>query len=116
MTTTNESSTDNRFYRETTTRPADGGPAFPRAGYEGESSYSNPENGMSLRAYAAINLRVPNSGIDWLDDMIRASMRDELAAKAMQAFIGNNDRGLIDMPWVAEGGYKIADFVLKARG
>jgi hypothetical protein len=28
---------------------------------------------MSLRAYAAIHLRVPDSGIDWLDDMIRRS-------------------------------------------
>jgi hypothetical protein len=28
---------------------------------------------MSLRAYAAIHLRVPDSGIDWLDEMIRRS-------------------------------------------
>jgi hypothetical protein len=26
---------------------------------------------MSLRAYAAVHLRVPDSGIDWLDEMIR---------------------------------------------
>lgn len=28
---------------------------------------------MSLRAYAAIHLRVPDSGIEWLDEMIRRS-------------------------------------------
>jgi len=28
---------------------------------------------MSLRAYAAIHLRVPDSGIDWLDRMIERS-------------------------------------------
>jgi hypothetical protein len=28
---------------------------------------------MSLQAYAAIHLRVPDSGIDWLDRMIRRS-------------------------------------------
>ena len=28
---------------------------------------------MSLRAYAAIHLRVPDSGIEWLDEMIRQS-------------------------------------------
>lgn len=28
---------------------------------------------MSLRTYAAIHLRVPDSGIDWLDEMIRRS-------------------------------------------
>jgi hypothetical protein len=29
--------------------------------------------GMSLRTFAAIHLRVPDSGIDWLDQMIRRS-------------------------------------------
>ena len=28
---------------------------------------------MSLRAYAAIHLRVPDSGIEWLDEMIMRS-------------------------------------------
>ena len=47
-------------------------PAFPRqesvlvgdAGWEG----------MSLRQYAAIKLRVPDSGLPWLDVMIEESM------------------------------------------
>lgn len=26
--------------------------------------------GITLKAYAAIQLKVPNSGIDWLDEMI----------------------------------------------
>jgi hypothetical protein len=30
---------------------------------------------MSLRVYAAIHLRVPDSGVTWLDDMIRRSRR-----------------------------------------
>jgi hypothetical protein len=29
--------------------------------------------GMSLRTFAAIHLRVPDSGIEWLDAMIRRS-------------------------------------------
>jgi len=29
--------------------------------------------GMSLRTFAAIHLRVPDSGIDWLDAMIQRS-------------------------------------------
>jgi hypothetical protein len=28
---------------------------------------------MTLRVYAAVHLRVPDSGIDWLDEMIRRS-------------------------------------------
>jgi hypothetical protein len=31
--------------------------------------------GMTLRQYAAIKLKVPDSGTDWLDDMIRESLR-----------------------------------------
>jgi len=31
--------------------------------------------GMSLRAYAAIHLRVPDSGIEWLDRMIRQARK-----------------------------------------
>jgi hypothetical protein len=30
---------------------------------------------MSLRAYAAIQLRIPESGIAWLDEMIRRSRK-----------------------------------------
>jgi len=33
------------------------------------------ERGMSLRQYAAIHLQVPDSGIDWLDKMIKESRK-----------------------------------------
>jgi hypothetical protein len=36
---------------------------------------------MSLRAYAAIHLRVPDSGMDWLDEMIRRSRELDSGAK-----------------------------------
>ena len=42
-----------------------GGPAFPTTNYS--AVYSE---GMTLRQYAAINLKVPDSGTDWLDEMI----------------------------------------------
>jgi hypothetical protein len=32
-------------------------------------------DGMSLRAYAAIHLRIPDSGIEWLDRMIRQARK-----------------------------------------
>ena len=35
---------------------------------------------MSLRTYAAIHLRVPDSGIDWLDEMIKRSRELDRAA------------------------------------
>ena len=43
-----------------------GGPAFPL-----DRDVVNV--GMTLRQYAAIKLKVPDSGTDWLDDMIRKS-------------------------------------------
>jgi len=46
------------------------GPAFPTLE---ENGCNNGEPGMTLRQYAAIKLKVPDSGTDWLDDMIRKS-------------------------------------------
>jgi len=54
-----------------------GGPVFPRDhAHEGH-------NGLTACEYAAIQLKVPDSGTDWLDDMIRKSQRDDFAAKAL---------------------------------
>ncbi|WP_186267854.1 hypothetical protein [Burkholderia gladioli] len=106
MTTTNESS-----------KPADGGPAFPRAIQRWNDSFENVE-GMTLRAYAAIKLRVPNSGIGWLDQMIVTSMRDEFAANAMQGLLCANSvysTGSYSDELSARA-YQIADAMLKARG
>ena len=74
----------------------DSSPAFPtleqRENYkhnpEGDTYYVS-EGGMSLRQYAAIKLRVPESGLAWLDEMILASRRAEYAVLAMQGFLAN---------------------------
>ena len=60
----------------------DGGAAFPVAGF-GEVIH-----GMSIRTYAAIKLRVPESGIDWLDDMIRKSESERGGAHAESSATG----------------------------
>jgi|LakMenE01Jun11ns_1017448.scaffolds.fasta_scaffold9783619_2 hypothetical protein len=52
----------------------DGGPAFPGQVDHGPAGIET-FFGMTLRQYAAIKLKVPNSGTDWLDDMIRESLR-----------------------------------------
>ena len=81
------------------------GPAFPceTAGADEHGEYRLPWQGMTLRQYAAIKLRAPNSGTDWLDEMIRTSLRDEFAAKAM-----------LSLP--ASKAYVMADALLAARG
>ena len=62
----------------------DGDLAFP-TGYPSHFS----QHGMSLRTYAAIKLCVPESGIDWLDDMIRQSQRDRFAGQVLAARIAS---------------------------
>lgn len=61
----------------------DSDPAFPTP----DTALANGKMGMSFRQYAAITLRVPNSGTDWLDAMILESLRNELAAKVMQGLV-----------------------------
>ena len=89
-----------------------GGPAFPWCGDLNECPTINL--GMTLRQYAAIKLRAPESGDEWLDDMIRKSLRDEMAAKAMQA---SRSRGSAYESWedLASDAYEIADAMLKER-
>ena len=98
----------------------DCGPAFPVPGLSNlpNGDYIHPECGMSLRQYAAIELRVPNSGTDWLDEMIRTSLRDDLAAKAMQGMAGSHaycERGWDQKDLVGQA-YELADAMLAARG
>ena len=80
-----------------------GGPAFPRP--------QGGDAGMTLRQYAAIKLRVPNSGTDWLDEMIRQSLRDELAGKAMQRILSGGLASRLSF----DDAYLLADAMLKAR-
>jgi hypothetical protein len=78
-------------------------------------------DGMTLRQYAAIKLCVPDSGTDWLDDMIRKSNRDYFAAAALQ---GNLAGQSVDVGYyegkdawnkAAKDAYAMADAMLKAR-
>ena len=61
----------------------DGGPAFPIVAEDNIDTVF--ERGMSLRQYAAITLRVPESGLPWLDQMIERARRDDLAALTTHA-------------------------------
>jgi hypothetical protein len=95
-----------------------GGPAFPRAG----DAYIASQVGMSLREYAAIKLCVPDSGREWLDDMIRASLRDRLAGQVFASLgtwipaNGGGDLGGVQaMKARSDFAYTQADFLLLER-
>ena len=111
----------------------DGGPAFPTTATattvskreDGASVLTNygSSPGMTLRQYAAINLRVPDSGLPWLDEMIvqsnrvqsnreRLADRERLAAAALEKASRGSDRNADE---IAKRAFYIADAMLKAR-
>lgn len=90
-----------------------GGPAFPTSDWD-ENDKAYKMHGMTMRQYAAIKLKVPDSGTDWLDEMILKSLRDENASKAMQAILSDPNYTAEDRK-LAEASYAIADAMLKAR-
>jgi hypothetical protein len=96
-----------------------GGPAFPRAPFEyidngnGLEWDVREQSGMTLRQYAAIKLKVPDSGTDWLDEMIRKSLRDDFAAKAMQGMLASDVNATRHI--FAAQAYAMADAMLEGR-
>jgi hypothetical protein len=131
----------------------DGGPAFP---IEACGPICNQDGllmfdpqpgspGLTIRQYAAIHLGVPESGIDWLDEMIVKANRDKIAGQAMAAIIstsqyspvggsgdmlsgehingsnvpvnGHGDMSNYDLTlrWVPVTAYALADALLAAR-
>lgn len=86
-------------------------------------------SGMTLRQYAAIKLGVPDSGTDWLDEMIRAASRDRMAGLAMQAIVSSiateddyqrlralaAETGLSVSGWIARDAYKQAWAMERAK-
>jgi len=87
-------------------------PAFPcPPGLQSNGFYSNG-NGITIREYAAIKLRVPDSGVPWLDEMIVKAKRDYFAAAIMQGLMASQWQ--VDDPYPIYA-YKIADAMIKAR-
>lgn len=91
-----------------------GGPAFPYMRDVRHDQHFDNEEGMTLRQYAAIKLRVPHSGEEFIDEMIRASLRDRFAVEALQGGLSHN-RPVADAEGWAKWAYKMADAMLKAR-
>lgn len=70
---------------------------------------------LSAREYAAIKLRVPDSGTDWLDVMISKSLRDEFAGKAMQGIMSSwGQHDVTDFEEIASDSKNLANAMLKA--
>ncbi len=92
-------------------------PHDPGADFHVTDILSPANQGMTLRQYAAIKLRVPDSGTDWLDAMIERSVMDDFAEKAMAAMITSPDKAFSDDSGsvCAIKAYQYADRMMKAR-
>lgn len=91
--------------------------ARPFSEEEGLRIYDLAQTGLTKREYAAIHLRVPRSGDEELDAMIREEQRNELA-RAMQLSMLDEKHKFnwsIDKALVARVSYDIADAMLKER-
>jgi hypothetical protein len=86
-----------------------------------EQAFPNPHRtdmtGMTLRQYAAIKLKVPDSGTGWLDKMIRQSLKDDFAAKAMQSILSEDPDYHTKYKFfdLADFSYQCADAMMKER-
>ena len=101
-----------------------GGPAFPQNDL---SQYNmGPEGigdgmGMNLRQYAAIKLRVPDSGLDWLDNMIREGRRMDYAGQALAGILAGGFADTVPHDDIAGGAdaaafaHQYADAMLAER-
>jgi hypothetical protein len=98
-------------------------PAFPHTVVDSSTNFDLDliYSGMTLRQYAAIKLKVPDSGTDWLDDMINKSLLDDFAAKAMPIAAGGlsqREENFVrpdQYLQLALDAYQLADAMLAAR-
>lgn len=87
-------------------------PVFPVTGEQMDRIEKYPQMaGLSIEEYAAIHLRIPNSGQEWLDEMIKKANRRDAAIAAMQALLSFN--GNYDKITLADLSVEIADEILK---
>lgn len=89
--------------------------AFPHAivYYGCEDLEPAPHQGMTLRQHAAIELRVPDSGVDWLDEMIRKARRMDLAGQIPSLPVGTSGEDL-SFKAILEFCGKVNDAMLEA--
>lgn len=81
--------------------------AFPVSTIDNFTNY-----GMTLQQYAAITLKVPNSGTDWLDEMIATSLRDDMAKAALIGPIADLTGTAEDHAFIA---YEYATAMMEVR-
>ena len=75
-----------------------------------------PAKEMSLQDYACIKLKIPETGRPWFDDLIRKSLRNDLAARAMQGYVTKDTEIENVDEKMATWSYEMAAAMLKVGG
>lgn len=88
-------------------------PAFPIEEKDGLGSHWQNHLGMSKRFYAAIKLRVPDSGEEWLDEMIQKANKRDTPNAAMQGLLSSGRMTGHQIDELIGNSYEIADELLK---
>lgn len=70
---------------------------------------------MSLQIMAAIELRIPESGIDWLDEMIAKAERRDIAVEAFKAICSFIDSGGMELHNIRNNAWEQADAMIAER-
>ena len=72
-------------------------------------------HGLTARQYAAIALCVPNSGTEWLDEMINKRRRDEFAKAAIASYLATRHlNNPAPQEVFAASSFRMADAMLAA--
>ena len=59
--------------------------AFARSRGEAGHTLNHGQVGLTKKEYAAIHLRIPESGVDWLDRMVAKAEKRDIAVQIFQA-------------------------------
>jgi len=89
--------------------------AFPIPMGIGNGKYNDCFPGMTLREYACIKLKVPETGKKWLDEIINKSVRNDLAGQALNSIADGVIRQRDKAEVTAEISYRLADAMIKQR-
>lgn len=92
------------------TQPND--PAYPCTQIEYLNYPRQDWPGLTAIERAAILLRVPTSGNEWLDDMIREARRWDMATTTVQGLLINEGYANRDEPTLANYGTRQADALM----
>lgn len=69
----------------------------------------------TLRGFAAIMLRIPDSGIDWLDKMISQAEKRDISIKAFQAICSFKDAEGMELHNIRNNALEQADAMIAEK-